>query len=188
MAGVKPITMGKIMSWYDIAEPIELDLLVGFYDLNGYTKLCARTPARDILNAMTGYFNFTGGIIAEANGILVKTMGDAGLVAFLAEDADRAITACLKVKYEGEAWLARHSINTQANFKLHLGPVACGPVGAPGRAIFDVYGRTVNTAALVESRGFAMTPQVFRGLSTETRKLFKKHTPPVTYIAVTETH
>lgn len=176
------------MSWYDISKPAELDLLVGFYDLNGYTKLCAHTPAREILDAMTGYFDFTGRIIAEANGVLVKTMGDAGLVAFVAEEADQAITTCLKVKYEGETWLARNGIETQANFKLHLGPVACGRVGSPGRAVFDVYGRTVNTAALVESRGFAMTPQVFRALSAETRKLFKKHTPPVTYITATDRH
>ena len=176
------------MSWHDISKPTELDLLVGFYDLNGYTKLCARTPAHEILDAMTGYFDFTGRIIAEANGILVKTMGDAGLVAFLADESDQAIMACLRTKYEGEAWLARHGINTQANFKLHVGSVACGRVGAPGRAIFDVYGRTVNTAALVESRGFAMTPQAFRSLSAETRKLFKKHTPPVTYIATDEPH
>lgn len=176
------------MSWHDIAQPTERELLVGFYDLSGYQKLCARVPARDILDAMTGYFNLTGRIIAEANGILVKTIGDAGLVAFPAEDADRGITACLRVKSEGEAWLARNGINSRATFKLHLGPVACGHVGAPGRAIFDVYGRTVNTAATLESHGFAMTPQVFRALNAETRKLFKKHTPPITYIPASEVH
>ncbi|MCD6074602.1 MAG: hypothetical protein K0Q70_1485 [Rhodospirillales bacterium] len=176
------------MSWHDIAEPTELDLLVGFYDLSGYQKLCTRLPARDILDAMIGYFDLTGRIIADANGILVKTMGDAGLVAFPAEEADRGVAACLRVKSDGEAWLARNGINSRATFKLHLGPVACGRVGAPGHAIFDVYGQTVNTAATLESNGFAMTPQVFRALNAETRKLFKKHTPPVTYIAVTEQH
>jgi len=42
------------------------------------------------------------------------------------------------------------------------------------------------TAAVLNARepGFAMTPQVFRQLSAESRKAFKKHTPPVSYIPV----
>jgi hypothetical protein len=34
----------------------------------------------------------------------------------------------------------------------------------------------------------ALSPQAFRKLEPETRKLFKKHTPPVTYIPVEERH
>jgi hypothetical protein len=33
-----------------------------------------------------------------------------------------------------------------------------------------------------------MTPPAFRALSPETRKMFKKHTPPVTYIALEDSH
>ena len=66
--------------------------------------------------------------------------------------------------------------------KLHLGPVAIGKVGSPGEEIIDVYGKTVSVAVTLSSTGFAMTSAVFRSLQPVTRKLFKKHTPPVSYI------
>lgn len=55
-------------------------------------------------------------------------------------------------------------------------------VGARSAEILDVYGKTVNVAAVLKTRGFAMTPAAFRALKPETRTLFKKHTPPVSYI------
>ena len=57
-------------------------------------------------------------------------------------------------------------------------------VGSPGEEIIDVYGKTVNVAASLPSAGLAMSPAVFRSLEPATRQLFKKHTPPVTYIGV----
>ena len=92
------------------------------------------------------------------------------------------------VKSEGDAWLRERGLKSVVIVKLHFGSVACGYVGAPSQKHFDIYGRTVNTAARLESKGFAISPQVFRKLGPETRKLFKKHTPPVTYIAAGERH
>jgi hypothetical protein len=40
----------------------------------------------------------------------------------------------------------------------------------------------VNVAAALPSSGLAVTPAVFRSLQAETRKLFKKHSPPISYI------
>jgi hypothetical protein len=44
----------------------------------------------------------------------------------------------------------------------------------------------VNTAALLKSDGFAMTPELFRELDANTQKLFKKHTPHITDIPLGE--
>jgi len=66
--------------------------------------------------------------------------------------------------------------------------VVTGLIGAHGNKQPDVYGETVNTAATMQSNGIAVSPQVFRLLSPAARKLFKKHTPPVTYIPVNEPH
>ena len=72
--------------------------------------------------------------------------------------------------------------------KVHFDPVICGPIGTRTDKRFDVYGYTVNTAATLKSNGFAMTPQVFRKLRADTRKLFKKHTPPIRYIPLESRH
>lgn len=86
------------------------------------------------------------------------------------------------VQTAGRAWLAKQGSRTDIIVKLHLGPVAIGRVGSSGDEIIDVYGKTENVAAALSSTGLAVTPAVFRSLQAETRKLFKKHTPPISCI------
>jgi class 3 adenylate cyclase len=168
--------------WTDLRLPAEHELLVGFYDLRGYMRYAEATEPRPLLDLMTGYFACTGKIVADAGGRLIKTLGDAGLVAFPADRVDAAIEAARALRATGRDWLGQRGFKTDIVTKLHIGPVAVGRVGSPGEEIIDVYGRTVNIAAALPSSGLAVTPAVFRSLQAETRKLFKKHTPPITYI------
>ena len=168
--------------WTQLRMPTERELLVGFYDLAGYMRHAEKTPPQDLLATMTGYFARTGQIVGDAGGRLIKTLGDAGLVAFPADAADAGVLALRSVQSAGREWLGQHGFKTSIVVKLHLGPVAIGRVGSPGEEIIDVYGKTVNVAAALPSSGLAVTPAVFRSLQAETRKLFKKHTPPISYI------
>jgi class 3 adenylate cyclase len=168
--------------WTDLRVPTEHELLVGFYDLGGYTRYIEQTEPRQVLETMAGYFALTGQIIGDAGGRLIKTIGDAGLAAFPIEAVDGGVRAFQAVRSSGREWLARRGYKTDAIVKLHAGPVAIGLVGGPGLEIIDVFGKTVNVAATLPSTGLAMTPAVFRSLQPETRRLFKKHTPPISYI------
>ena len=103
---------------------------------------------------------------------------------FPAERTDAGVRTLLQLKQERGAWLAARALLSEAIIKVHTGPVAFG-IGAGLR---DFYGSTVNFGAVLPSTGFAMTPQVFRKLEPETRQLFKKHTPPMTYIPVEASH
>ena len=170
--------------WMDLRLPCEQDLLIGFYDLTGYMRQAEASEPLPLLDLFSGYFALTGKIIDDAGGRLIKTMGDAGLVAFPAALADAGVRTLQAVQAQGREWLASHGWRSRAIVKLHLGPVAIGRVGSPGREIIDVYGKTVNVAASLPSAGLAMSPAVFRSLEPATRQLFKKHTPPVTYIGV----
>jgi class 3 adenylate cyclase len=160
----------------------ETDCLVAFYDITGFmTYAKGRSPA-EVLALCAGYFELTGAILEDAGGRLIKTLGDEGLCVF--EDADIGVAALRQVQHVGDDWLRDQGWSGRAVVKAHWGTVAFGFVGAPGGKRLDVYGDTVNTAAVLNARepGFAMTPQVFRQLSADGRKAFKKHTPPVTYI------
>ncbi|MGD9879635.1 MAG: adenylate/guanylate cyclase domain-containing protein [Reyranella sp.] len=168
--------------WTDLRLPSEHELLVGFYDVRGYMRYAEATEPRPLLDLMTGYFACTGKIVADAGGRLIKTLGDAGLVAFPADHTDAGIQAVRALQAIGRDWLGERGFKTAILAKLHIGPVAVGRVGSPGEEIIDVYGRTVNIAAALPSTGLAVTPAVFRSLQPDTRKLFKKHTPPITYI------
>jgi class 3 adenylate cyclase len=178
----------RMSAWTNLRLPMACDALVGFYDLTGYTAFSAKREPREVLDILTGYFALTGTIIAGHGGKLIKPLGDAGLCAFFAADADAGVHALRQVQTDGDGWLAARGYKAHAKVKLHIGPVALGLVGAPGAEILDIYGKTVNTAAVLESQGFAMTPAVFRSLAPDTRKLFKKHTPPVSYIDVNDNH
>ena len=168
--------------WTELRIPTERELLVGFYDLAGYMHHAEKTPPQELLATMAGYFALTGQIVGDTGGRLIKTLGDAGLVAFPAEAADTGVAALRSVQSAGREWLAKHGFRTSIVVKLHLGPVAIGRVGSPGEEIIDVYGKTVNVAATLPSTGLTVTPAVFRSLQAESRKLFKKHTPPISYI------
>jgi class 3 adenylate cyclase len=168
--------------WTELRMPTERELLVGFYDLAGYMRHAEKTPPQELLATMAGYFALTGQIVGDAGGRLIKTLGDAGLVAFPAETADAGVAALRSVQSAGREWLAEHGFRTSIIVKLHLGPVAIGRVGSPGEEIIDVYGKTVNVAAALPSTGLTITPAVFRSLQAESRRLFKKHTPPISYI------
>jgi len=170
--------------WTDLRLPCEQELLIGFYDLTGYRRQAEASEPMPLLDLMSGFFATTGRIVTDAGGRLIKTMGDAGLVAFPAALTDAGVRTLQAVQTEGRDWLAARGWRSRVVVKLHLGPVAVGRIGSPGEEIIDVQGKTVNVAASLPSAGLAMSPAVFRSLEPQTRHLFKKHTPPVTYISV----
>ena len=68
--------------WTELRMPTERELVVGFYDLAGYMRHAEKTEPQGLLATMAGYFALTGQIVGNAGGRLIKTLGDAGLVAF----------------------------------------------------------------------------------------------------------
>ena len=167
-----------------ITEPTKIDVLVGFFDLTGFMQIAESLDSLELIDLLDGYFQLTGDILEETGGTLIKTIGDAGLAMYPAEAADQGVRGFFRLKNEGDAWLAERGVRSEAIVKLHIGPVAYGKVGES----WNIFGHAVNIAAVMESHGFAMSPQVFRKLEPETRKLFKKHTPPITYIPMDEPH
>ena len=140
----------------EITEPTELEVLVGFFDLNGFMRLAQKPELVELLQLMAGYFDLSQDIIETGGGWLVKTIGDAGLAAFPAEWTDDGVRTMLR--------LTAQDVRSEAVVKFHNGKVACGMVA--GRR--DIYGHTINLAAVMESTGFAMSSQTFRKLAPET--------------------
>ena len=148
----------------EITEPTELEVLVGFFDLNGFMRLAQKPELVELLQLMAGYFDLSQDIIETDGGWLVKTIGDAGLAAFPAEWTDDGVRTMLRLTEEGDAWPAAQDVRSEAVVKFHDGKVACGMVA--GRR--DIYGHAINLAAVMESTGFAMSSQTFRKLAPET--------------------
>ena len=173
--------------WDELRLPTERDLVVGFFDLTGYTKYCTQVDAMRALDLITSYIGLAASLISSHGGWFVKAIGDAGLFAFPGENADSAVTAALELQTRGDAWLASEGYKGRARIVMHAGPAAIGRVGAPGREQLDVIGKTVNTAGGMKTDGFlTITPALFRRLSPESRRAFKKHTPPIVYIGASD--
>jgi len=172
-----------------LSTPTELNLLVAFTDLAGFhRRFVMPGDDRKVFDTMQDYFAWTGKLVQDSGGYVIKCMGDAMLLAYPAEIASQAVMALKELKVAGDEWLKLKAVPCQQQAKAHLGTAIAGPVGAPGQERLDVYGKTVNICATLQSGALVLTPQVFRALDAPTRKHFKKHTPPVIYVRVEDAH
>jgi adenylate cyclase len=138
---------------------------------------------------MNAYYELAGSAIRGAGGQVVKFIGDAMLVAFPTEMAERGILALLDLKDSADRFMEGEGWDCRLVAKAHFGPVAAGEFGAGPDRRYDVLGKTVNVAARLEaSGGVALSAEAFRCLGAEARKRFKKHTPPITYIRQEDAH
>lgn len=166
----------------------EAAFLVAFSDLTGFSRYARGRSDREIFDTMSAYAEMVGDVVEPAGGDVVKFIGDTALVIFPEDRADAGVRALLDLKDKGDAWLAARGLSCRHVIKAHFGPLARGPIGTRKEKRPDIYGLTVNTAAMTPSKGVALTPQAFRKLEPSTRKRLKKHTPPVTYIPAEEPH
>jgi class 3 adenylate cyclase len=111
----------------------------------------------------------------------VKVMGDAGLVVFPEEAAEKVILALALFAREARQCAQDCGLDTYLNVNVHVGPVLAGSFGPPGDERFDVIGKTVNIAARLGRRGVTLSQQAFRCLSPQSREAFQKIAPPTTY-------
>ncbi len=171
-----------------LQTPHEVDLLVSFSDISGFHRATRKYRPEEVFGLLSGYYELFGDIIEGAGGRIIKFIGDSTLFVFSANQVDVGVRTIKELQQAGNAWLHDNGMSCSQYFKAHFGPVMAGPIGTRGDKRLDVFGETVNIAATLKATGIALTPQVFRKLEPETRKLFKKHTPPITYIPVEERH
>jgi class 3 adenylate cyclase len=154
---------------------------VAFFDLSRLGEWLSSDQDIQAARFFQRFYALASSCIEAAGGKIVKVMGDAGLAVF-PEEAVREGILALRDLAQASRRLARdHGFDAYLNVNVHLGPVVCGPFGPAGSARFDVIGKTVNIAARLGRRGITLSPQAFRCLDPQTRKLFQKNMPPITY-------
>jgi len=165
-----------------------IQALVACSDLTGYAKLSSKLPEEDLFRFLSDYYEFVGDIITESGGRVIKFMGDAVLITFPDLHADSGVRSLFTLQADGDKFLARRGLACRHHIRAHFGPIHEGELGTRNDKRLDIVGSTVNTMFLLKASEFAITPEAFRKLKPETRSLFKKHTPPVTYIPSTHAH
>lgn len=170
--------------WTELRTPAQCEALVAVYETHWLTQHAEAGTLAEVMEVMSTFFAQTGTRVAQAGGHQIKTLGDNGLAVFPIDGADAAILALHDLKAEGDAWFAARGYRSRVNVRVDAGPVVLGLIGTPGEEILDVFGRPVAAAFSMPSTGMAISATAFRLLGEQTRKLFRKHTPPVRYIGV----
>jgi adenylate cyclase len=171
-----------------ISHRVELPLLVAFIDLHGFSLQSTRVADDELATVVDSYYERVAARITAAGGRVVKFIGDGALIVFDVADADAAVTALLELKPEIDGLMASLRWECRLAIKVHVGTAIAGPFGGAADKRFDVIGKAINTCAMLDATGVALSVEAFRALSAETRTKFKKHTWPVTYIRQEDPH
>jgi class 3 adenylate cyclase len=163
-------------------------LLVVFCDLTNYARISRKLDETEIFMYLSNIYEIIGEIIEPSNGRIIKFIGDAVLITFEENDIDKGIIALKRLKTEIDSYNQKLKYESQLIIKAHFGQVAAGRSGTKNKKMYDLFGNVVNISATLPSNGYSISVEAFRQLKPETRKLFKKHTPPITYIGIDEKH
>jgi class 3 adenylate cyclase len=163
-----------------LTAPLQANVLVGFADCSRYMQSTKGRSSAEIFADLNDLYALTEDAIGAAGGLVVKFMGDAAMVVFPEELADRGIMALLDLKASVDRWLQDRPIAQSLHVNVHFGEATLGRMGRAGN--LDVIGETVHIAATLGSRSFGISQQAFRCLTPEHRQRFHKFTPPVLYI------
>jgi adenylate cyclase len=164
------------------------NFLISFIDITHYIAIAQRLDTAKLFSFVEEFALLVGAVIEAAGGTVIKFIGDAALIIFPEGKVNEGVQALLVLKEKTDRWLKEQGFPSQLTVKAHWGEAAFGLIGTGTDNRPDVIGHNVNIAAAVPAQGMALSPQVFRKLSPAMRKLFKKHTPPVTYIGINDRH
>lgn len=137
-----------------------------FADLRGYTAMAERLSAASIVPLLDEFFGLLAAATAPHGGKIFHMAGDGMMAAFgidarasLDDGASDAMAAGRAILQHFDAlaghWRAQFGIDTGVGVGLHLGEVAMGLLGPPGKKSMTLVGDTVNVAARLCGRARA---------------------------------
>ena len=145
------------------------EVTVLFADIRGFTPLSESLAAHDVVALLNTWFTAMVAEVEAEGGSVNKFMGDAIVAVFgapraLENHADHALRAATRIVRAAERLdvplRARFGHTVRAGIGVNSGTVVAGPVGAPNRMEYGVYGEPVNIAARIESHTRVMAADV----------------------------
>ena len=131
-----------------------------FADIRDFTPLSERLPPDELIDALNAFFGVMVGAIEDAQGEVLKFIGDALLAVFrfgsagLETPQQQAMRAVLRAVEGMDAVNARRKAagapEIQFGIGLHVGDVMYGNIGGADRLDFTVVGAAVNLVSRVE--------------------------------------
>jgi adenylate cyclase len=138
----------------------EREVTILFADLRGFTSLCEKLPAPELLTLLNRYLDRMSTAIEAQGGVIDKFIGDAIMALFGApvaqgDPADRALAAALAMERALAAFNAELAAEGRPPLGIGIGIntacVVAGNIGSHRRLNYSVIGDGVNVAARLES-------------------------------------
>jgi len=135
-----------------------------FADLRGYTGLAERLAPARLLPLLDEFFGLLASATTLRGGRIFHMAGDGMMASFGGKDpaqdgARQALAAGHSILQHfgvlAARWRSELSVETGVGIGLHLGEVAMGLLGPPGKKSMTLVGDTVNVAARLCSRARA---------------------------------
>ncbi|MDJ0949528.1 MAG: adenylate/guanylate cyclase domain-containing protein [Alphaproteobacteria bacterium] len=124
---------------------------IWFSDLRDWSRLANELPASEAVALANSYFEVVDAAVTEADGEVLKLIGDAVLAIFpVDEDPQTACRAAIGAAHNAQERAQAYRDRFAFGIGLHLGEIVYGNVGSPTRLDFTVMGRAVNLAARIE--------------------------------------
>jgi class 3 adenylate cyclase len=132
-----------------------------FADMRGYSGLAEQLPPAQVLPLLDEFFGVLAGATEAYGGEVFHLAGDGMMAGFGVRDpgrqaAGQALAAgramLQRFSYVSKRWQRECSIATGIGVGLHLGEVALGLLGPPGKRTVTLVGDTPNVAARLCSR------------------------------------
>lgn len=163
------------------STPTTQEVLVVVYDLANFAPFSRQAPSAEVFTALNEFYRISEGYIKNDGGSVIKFIGDSGLAIFPEERADAGVRSMLELKKKLDVWLKKAIPGSFLSVNCHFGEVTLGPMHGPHGKSLDAIGETVNICFTLGKRKFTISPQAFRKLAPDSRKHFKKFTPPIVY-------
>ncbi|SEK82099.1 adenylate/guanylate cyclase domain-containing protein [Xaviernesmea oryzae] len=136
-----------------------ISAVLWFSDLRDYTRITESLPPDEIIPFLNDYADAVITSIHEAEGNVLKLIGDGVMAIFKAEESEEACHRALKAEHilrdKIEALNARRAADgkptTEVYLGLHTGDVFYGNIGSANRLDFTVIGPAVNEVARIAS-------------------------------------
>jgi adenylate cyclase len=160
----------------------EVSLLIAFVDLARFAAQSRRVDDLELADTVDAYYEHVGAAVRPAGGTIVKFVGDAALIVFPESAVDQGVATILALKESVDRFMTDRAWECRLTAKIHFGTAIVGPFGVAGDKRFDLIGKAVNTAAMLDAPGVTLSVEAFRKLGRELRTRFKKHTSSITYI------
>lgn len=151
--------------------PDPVTRVVMFCDCHNFSRLMLAIPG-PILPFLDRMYTLCGEPIVRQGGRIIKYMGDAILAVFPVVMVAGAVNAAreVRVAYAKLIHDVHTDVESEMEVGLALGPVEEGEVGHPSCRGWDVFGETVNQAAIIGHHlGIAITTEVRERLDTTVR-------------------